>query len=98
MSAAKTVAEFESLSVPLKPKGTRYEQERGELTENSRRLLTRAGLFRAPELTTAQLTARDRHARRRKPKPPPADAILLSDVRCEQRLGGLLRHYYRKAA
>jgi putative transposase len=36
--------------------------------------------------------------RRRKRKPPPADAIPLSDVRCEQRLGGLLRHYYRKAA
>ena len=35
---------------------------------------------------------------RRKRKLPPADAIPLSDVRCEQRLGGLLRHYYRKAA
>jgi len=36
--------------------------------------------------------------RRRKPKPHSAAAIPLSEVRCEQRLGGLLKHYYRKAA
>jgi len=34
----------------------------------------------------------------RKRKPPPAEVISLADVRCEQRLGGLLKHYYRKAA
>jgi putative transposase len=26
------------------------------------------------------------------------EALSLADVRCEQRLGGLLKHYYRKAA
>jgi putative transposase len=36
--------------------------------------------------------------RQRKCKPPSQDVIPLSDLRCEQRLGGLLRHYYRKAA
>jgi putative transposase len=36
--------------------------------------------------------------RGRKRKPPPADAISLSEVRCEKQLGGLLKHYYRKAA
>ena len=41
--------------------------------------------------------------RRRKKKPPrapppPEDVLPLSEVRCEQRLGGLLKHYYRKAA
>jgi putative transposase len=30
-------------------------------------------------------------------KPPPPDTIPPSEVRCEQRLGGLLKHYYRKA-
>ena len=34
---------------------------------------------------------------KRKRKAPPA-TIRLSGVRCEQRLGGLLKHYYRKAA
>ena len=29
---------------------------------------------------------------------PPRDVIILADVRCEQQLGGLLKHYYRKAA
>jgi putative transposase len=37
--------------------------------------------------------------RKKKPtRPPPDDALPLSEVRCEQRLGGLLKHYYRKAA
>ena len=36
--------------------------------------------------------------RRRRIRVPPADTIALSDVHCEQRLGGLLRHYYRNAA
>ena len=35
---------------------------------------------------------------KRRRKPPPVDAIPLSGVACEQRLGGLLKHYYRKAA
>ena len=35
---------------------------------------------------------------KRRSKPPPTEVIPLSDVRCEQRLGGLLKHYYRKAA
>lgn len=37
-------------------------------------------------------------APRRKRKPPPADTIPLSEVCCEQQLGGLLTHYSRKAA
>ena len=42
-------------------------------------------------------------ASKRRPKKPtraskPADALPLSEIRCEQRLGGLLKHYYRKAA
>src|SRR3954470_9790570 len=36
--------------------------------------------------------------RRRKRQPLPPKVIPLSEVRCEKRLGGLLRHYYRKAA
>jgi putative transposase len=35
---------------------------------------------------------------KRKRKPLPPVTIPLSEVRCEQRLGGLLRHYYRQAA
>lgn len=30
--------------------------------------------------------------------PPPAEVVQLADIRCEQRLGGLLKRYYRKAA
>jgi putative transposase len=37
--------------------------------------------------------------RKKKPtRAPPADVLPLSEIRCEQRLGGLLKHYYRKAA
>src|SRR4051812_771350 len=36
--------------------------------------------------------------KRRRSKPLPPKVIPLSEVRCEKRLGGLLRHYYRKAA
>lgn len=36
--------------------------------------------------------------RHRKSKSALPDKIPLSEVRCEQRLGGLLKHYYRKAA
>jgi len=43
-----------------------------------------------------------RRGRKRKPgsTPPPSgnDIVPLSEVRCEKRLGGLLKHYYRKAA
>jgi putative transposase len=35
---------------------------------------------------------------RRKRQPPPANIVPISEVRCEQRLGGLLKHYYRSAA
>jgi len=35
--------------------------------------------------------------RGRKRKSPPPEVISISNVRCEQRLGGLLKHYYRKA-
>ena len=38
-----------------------------------------------------------RRRRRKQRTPEPAD-ILLAEIRCEQRLGGLLKHYYRKAA
>lgn len=31
-------------------------------------------------------------------KPEPVEAIRLSDVACETRLGGLLKHYWRRAA
>ena len=33
-----------------------------------------------------------------KTKPPDGSTIALSEVRCKQRLGGLLKHYYRQAA
>jgi len=38
--------------------------------------------------------------RKKKAKTKPADGstIGLSEVRCKQRLGGLLKHYYRQAA
>lgn len=36
-------------------------------------------------------------AKRKRRTRPPA-TIPLTEVRCEQRLGGLLKHYYRKAA
>jgi putative transposase len=36
--------------------------------------------------------------RRRRRNPPPRVTVPLPDIRCEQRLGGLLKHYYRKAA
>lgn len=36
--------------------------------------------------------------RRKQRRPPRHSAIPLSEIRCEQRLGGLLKHYYRKAA
>jgi putative transposase len=36
--------------------------------------------------------------RDQKRKPARAKAFPVSDVRCEQRLGGLLKHYYRKAS
>jgi putative transposase len=36
--------------------------------------------------------------RRRKTKPPPIEIASFSEVRCQQQLGGLLKHYYRKAA
>ncbi len=39
-----------------------------------------------------------RPGRKRKRKPRPNDILPLTEVRCEQRLGGLLKHYYRKAA
>jgi putative transposase len=41
-----------------------------------------------------------RKPRRKKAKraPPEDDVLPLSEVRCEQRLGGLLKHYYRRAA
>jgi putative transposase len=29
---------------------------------------------------------------------PPADVLQLSEIRCERRLGGLLKHHYLKAA
>ena len=36
--------------------------------------------------------------RKAKAKPPDGSNIRLSEVRCKQRLGGLLKHYYRQAA
>ncbi|MGE0538531.1 MAG: integrase core domain-containing protein [Pirellulales bacterium] len=36
--------------------------------------------------------------RKAKAKPPDETTIALSEVRCKQRLGGLLKHYYRQAA
>jgi len=36
--------------------------------------------------------------RKAKVKPPDASTIALSEIRCKQRLGGLLKHYYRQAA
>jgi hypothetical protein len=69
MLAAQVVAEFESLSVPLKPKGTAYEQTRDWLTENTRRLLTGTVTFRTSELIAAQLTARERRVRSETPFP-----------------------------
>lgn len=36
--------------------------------------------------------------RGRKQKTLPAELVPFSDVRCKQRLGGLLRQYYRKTA
>ena len=36
--------------------------------------------------------------RKRQRKLPALKRISLSDVRCEQQLGGVLKHYYRKAA
>lgn len=35
---------------------------------------------------------------RRKKKSDTEEVISLSEVRCQQKLGGLLKHYYRKAA
>jgi len=34
----------------------------------------------------------------RKASPPPQDVVSLSNIKCRQRLGGLLKHYSRKAA
>ncbi len=36
--------------------------------------------------------------RRRKKNPPAAEVISMAEVRGQQQLGGLLKHYYRKAA
>jgi putative transposase len=36
--------------------------------------------------------------RKSRPKQPPVEVISLSEVRCQQKLGGLLKHYHRKAA
>lgn len=33
---------------------------------------------------------------KKKPEPPP-DVVPISEIACRQRLGGLLKHYYRKA-
>lgn len=37
-------------------------------------------------------------AKRKKEDEPPPDVISVSQIECRQRLGGLLKHYYRKAA
>jgi putative transposase len=42
------------------------------------------------------LTGRPR--RKKTKRAPPNDVMPLSEIRCEQRLGGLLKHYHRKAA
>lgn len=36
--------------------------------------------------------------RRKKNESPPPDVVSLRDIKCRQRLGGLLKHYVRKAA
>jgi len=37
-------------------------------------------------------------AKRKKKEEPPPDVIPVSQIECRQRLGGLLKHYYRGAA
>ena len=49
-----------------------------------------------PLLPDAPVAAR-RKSKRRRDEPPP-DVPSLSQIHCRKRLGGLLRHYYRKAA
>jgi putative transposase len=37
-------------------------------------------------------------AQRKRKRVPPTETIPLSEIRCQRRLGGLLKHYHRKAA
>jgi hypothetical protein len=53
---AQAVAEFESLSVLLKPKGIRHEKRLSELTQMSRLLLTPRRFMRFKVRLTDQLT------------------------------------------
>ena len=46
-----------------------------------------------PEAATSKPTKA-----KRKKKEPPSDVVPVSQVECRQRLGGLLKHYYRKVA
>jgi hypothetical protein len=54
--------------------------------------------LRSPVLVqTASETEPTKGKRKKKDESPP-DVIPVSQVQCRQRLGGLLKHYYRKVA
>ena len=87
MIVAKKVAEFESLSVCLKPKETFYELNSYELTVMSRELLTAMFDFRGYRTEDSGVNSlRERYNQAR------------FEIKCETRLGGMLRYYYRDAA
>jgi hypothetical protein len=44
------------------------------------------------------LPAKNPTGKGKKDEPPPDDILPLSQIGCRTRLGGLLKHYYRKAA
>jgi putative transposase len=44
------------------------------------------------------LLARKPRRQKKPTRAPPDEVVSLSEVRCEQRLGGVLKHYYRNAA
>jgi putative transposase len=49
-------------------------------------------------LVPAVPEAKPAKAKRKKKDDPPPDVIPVSQIDCRQRLGGLLKHYYRKVA
>jgi len=64
---------------------THYHQERPHQAKDNEPLITEAA------------TVSRKSGRRKKVAPPP-DIVAATDIACRQRLGGLLKHYYRTAA
>jgi putative transposase len=65
---------------------THYHEERPHQAKENDPLVTPA-----PEANPSKAK------RKTKDKSPP-DVVPISQIECRQRLGGLLKHYYRKAA